>query len=139
MSFRPTLRHTSMTATTDIQLSRIGRVIVPVSDQDAAIAFYCETLGLEKTADVPFGDGQRWVEVAPSGAETGIGLAAPMGGPIGVMTGISFDVDDAKVVHDRLRAGGVDVDDFMPPAEGAPAMFFFRDPDGNTLHIAQAA
>lgn len=126
-----------MSTTTNARVQRIGRVIVPVSDQDAAIGFYCDTLGFEKTADVPFGDGHRWVEVAPPGAETGIGLTPPMGGPTGVMTGISLDVDDAKAAHDELRAAGVDVDDHMPAADGAPSMFFFRDPDGNTLHIVE--
>ena len=45
-----------------------GTVIVPVSDQDRAIEFYVETLGFEKRADIPFGGGERWVEVAPAGA-----------------------------------------------------------------------
>ena len=41
----------------------VGRVMVPVADQDTAIAFYTEKLGFSLTADVPFGDGDRWVEV----------------------------------------------------------------------------
>ena len=49
------------------KLTHIGRVIVPVADQDDAIKFYTETLGCTLTADVPFGDGARWVEVMPQG------------------------------------------------------------------------
>jgi lactoylglutathione lyase len=37
-------------------------VVVPVSDQDRALAFYVERLGFEKRTDVPFGEGERWVE-----------------------------------------------------------------------------
>ena len=137
MSSRPARRHTDMSATVSTRIHRIGRVIVTVADQDRAIGFYCDTLGFEKTADVPYGDGHRWVEVTLPGTETSIGLTPPMGGPVGVMTGISLDVDDAAQAHADLKGAGVGVDDLMPAADGAPAMFFFRDPDGNTLHVVQ--
>ena len=47
------------------QIKQLGRVMIPVADQDTAIAFYSEKLGFSLTADVPFGDGDRWVEVSP--------------------------------------------------------------------------
>ena len=46
----------SKTAT---RISKVGTVCVPVSDQERAIEFYVETLGLEKRTDVPFGNGYR--------------------------------------------------------------------------------
>ena len=49
------------------QVNQLGRVIIPVSDQDAAIAWYTEKLGFTVSADVPFGEGDRWVEVSPPG------------------------------------------------------------------------
>ena len=49
------------------RISQLGRVIVPVSDQDEAIAFYTEKLGFTVSADVPYGEGDRWVEVTPPG------------------------------------------------------------------------
>jgi hypothetical protein len=51
--------------TNPTRITRIGTVIVPVSDQERAVAFYVETLGFEKRLDLPFGDGGRWIEVAP--------------------------------------------------------------------------
>jgi len=39
-------------------------VCVTVADTDRAIDFYVNTLGFEKTVDVPMGDAGRWVEVA---------------------------------------------------------------------------
>src|SRR5215216_4878586 len=77
-------------STTQTRISQIGTVVVPVSDQDRAIEFYVDTLGFEKRADVPFGDGYRWVEVAPADAVTTIALAPPPEGkPSGNMeTGI---------------------------------------------------
>ena len=49
------------------RITQLGRVMVPVADQDAAIAFYIDKLGFSLAADVPYGDGERWVEVAPPG------------------------------------------------------------------------
>ena len=56
------------------QIKQLGRVIVPVSDQDAAIAFYTEKLGFSVSADIPFGNGDRWVEVTPPGGGSSIAL-----------------------------------------------------------------
>ena len=66
--------HGSEGGTTVPQVTRVGRVVVPVSDQDKAIAFYTQVLGFTLVADMPFGDGYRWVEVAPPrrGRECGV-------------------------------------------------------------------
>ncbi len=122
------------------QVSQVGRVMVPVADQDAAIAFYRDALGFELTADVPFGNGDRWVEVTPAGGGTSLALVPPQGEyQAGRMTGIALDTADAIEAHDQLRARGVDVDDdLMGGAGGVPSMFFFRDADGNQLMIVQS-
>jgi len=49
------------------RITTVGRVVVPVSDQDAGIAFYTERLGFSLVADTPYGEGERWIEVAPPG------------------------------------------------------------------------
>src|SRR3954454_11230954 len=97
----------SKTAT---RISKIGTVIVPVSDQDRAIEFYVEKLGLEKRTDVPFGNGDRWVEVAPHDAVTTIALAPPPPGrPTGNReTGISLYSADIEAYHAELKAAGID-------------------------------
>ncbi len=122
---------------TSTRISDIARVIVTVSDQDRALEFYAGTLGLEKRVDVPYGDGLRWIEVAPPGARTAIALSPPMSGPVGgAMTGISFQTDDVDALHAELKAAGVDADpEVMREPDPVPPMFFFRDPDGNTLHV----
>ena len=58
---------------TRTQITQVGTVIVPVSDQDRALEFYVGTLGFEMRMDAPFGDGGRWVEVGPPGAAKLIG------------------------------------------------------------------
>lgn len=47
------------------RISEVGRVIVPVADQDRALEFYLGKLGFEKRADVPYGDGERWAPLGP--------------------------------------------------------------------------
>ena len=129
----------SKTAT---RISKLGTVVIPVSDQDRATAFYVETLGFEKRADVPFGNGYHWVEVGPVGAETTIAIVPPPPGkPTGnVETGIGLNTDDIDAVHADLKARGVDVDDEISRmGDPVPPLFWFRDPDGNTLMVVETA
>jgi len=120
--------------------TKVATVIIPVADQDAAIAFYVEKLGFTKRVDVPFGGGYRWVEVGLDGAETTIALAPPPEGvPSGDrQTGISLHTDDIDAYHAQLRAAGVDVDaEVMRMGDPVPPMFWFRDPEGNVLLVTQ--
>jgi len=124
---------------TGITISHLATVMVPVSDQDQAIAFYLDTLGFEKRIDVPMGDSYRWVEVAPPGATTTVALVAPREGEsTGIETRIAFETEDIDAAHEGLRAQGVDVDEaVMRMGDPVPPMFFFRDQDANRLLIVQ--
>jgi catechol 2,3-dioxygenase-like lactoylglutathione lyase family enzyme len=125
-------------SSTKTRVSKINTVVVPVSDQDRAVAFYVETLGLEKRTDVPFGNGYRWIEVAPSGAETTIAVVPPPPGkPTGnVETGIGLYTDAIDAYHADLKASGVDVDpEISRMGDPVPPLFWLRDPDGNTLMV----
>jgi catechol 2,3-dioxygenase-like lactoylglutathione lyase family enzyme len=126
---------------TGIHISQIGTVIVPVSDQDAAIAFYTGKLGLELRADVPFGNGDRWVEVAPAGADTTIAIVKPRPGePTGVETRIALSSSDIDSDHAELKARGVDVDDEVSRmGDPVPPMFFVRDQDANKLFVVETS
>jgi catechol 2,3-dioxygenase-like lactoylglutathione lyase family enzyme len=129
-----------MTATTT-RITGVSRVMVPVSDQDRAIEFYCEKLGFEKIADVPFGAGERWVEVATPGAAVPLALVTPReGGDVqpGTDTRIALSTDDVRAVHAELLERGVDIDaEVMDIGDPVPPMFWFRDADGNTLLLVQ--
>jgi lactoylglutathione lyase len=116
----------------------VRTVGVPVADQDRALEFYVGTLGFEKRLEAPMGSGRRWIEVAPAGAATTIALvSAHPGVPAGVETGIRFTTPDADALHASLRSSGVDADDVLR-WPGVPAMFAFRDPDGNGLEIVES-
>jgi catechol 2,3-dioxygenase-like lactoylglutathione lyase family enzyme len=124
---------------TKTRITEVGTVIVPVADQDRALDFYVGKLGFEKRMDVPYGDGERWVEVVPPGAATGIALVPPrQGDSAGVQTGIALTSEDIDSDHADLRDRGVDVDaEIMRMGDPVPPMFFFRDQDGNTLFVVQ--
>src|ERR1700722_16533910 len=101
------------------RITTLGRVMVPVSDQDAAIAFYTKTLGFTLVADLPFGEGDRWVEVSPPGGGTTVALVPPQGSyQPGRMTGIALDSPDPKADHAELTATGVDADAELMGGEG---------------------
>ena len=123
-----------------LNLHQVGRVAITVADTDRAIDFYVGTLGFEKTVDESMGHGMRWVEVAVGGSPTTIALAPPPQGTDagGAQTGIIIDSSDVDADHAALQAAGVDVDDEIARwGDPIPPMFWFRDPDGNSLCIVQ--
>jgi lactoylglutathione lyase len=119
------------------RITGVHTVGVQVTDQDKALEFYTGTLGLTTKMDVPMGGGARWIEVAAEGAPTSIALIqATEAVPAGVETGVRFVTDSADAFHARLQAAGADVDEVLR-WPGVPAMFAFRDQDGNGLEIVQ--
>ena len=124
---------------TKTNITQVGTVIVPVSDQDRARDFYLDKLGFEQRADIPFGKGDRWLEVAPPGAATTVALITPREGePTGIDTHVAFTTTDVDADHASLRDRGVEVDEeVMRMGDPVPPMFFFRDQDGNKLLIVE--
>jgi catechol 2,3-dioxygenase-like lactoylglutathione lyase family enzyme len=119
------------------RITRVGTVILPVRDQDRALEFFVSTLGFETRLDGPFGDGQRWIEVAPPGAATTIALV-PQGSAAGIE--VSFATGDAESDHAAMMAKGVEADaELIRMGEGVPPMFTFRDPDGNRFRMVERA
>jgi catechol 2,3-dioxygenase-like lactoylglutathione lyase family enzyme len=130
----------SATTSTNLNLTRVGRVCVSVADTDRALDFYVGTLGFEKVVDVPMGPDARWVEVQLPGAETTIAIAPPPPGTQagGGETGIILDTTDVEADHAALKAAGADVDEEISRmGDPVPPMFWVRDPDRNSLIIVQ--
>ncbi len=119
-------------------ITGIATVGIPVTDQDRALGFYTETLGMGKTprgsppaVRRPLDHGRPiWVE------DTLALIPAHDGVPAGVETGIRLTSPDAAAAHQYLGERGVDVGELLH-WEGVPPMFAFRDPDGNGLEITQ--
>ena len=136
------------------RIREVGTVFVPVTDQERALDFYLGALGFEKRADFPYGDGSRWIEVAPHGAANTISLVPPSEGMSagGDETHCAFATEDIEADHAALRARGVDVDAEIARkgkrrpgivstdatiGDPVPSQFFFRDTDGNRFLIVQ--
>jgi catechol 2,3-dioxygenase-like lactoylglutathione lyase family enzyme len=118
--------------------------VVPVSDVDAAKAFYAETLGWTVDVDHRAGETFRVVQLTPPGSAcsisvgTGISPAEP-----GSYQGMHLVVDDVEAARRELAERGVDVSEpFHFGAEGqTPGLhperadygtyLSFSDPDGN--------
>lgn len=128
------------TVAAKLNISKVGRVVVPVSDTDRALDFYAGTLGFEKVVDVPMGPDMRWVEVKVADGETTIALAPPPPGKTagGAETGIILDTSDVDGAHAALKEAGVDVDDEVSRmGDPVPPMFWLRDPSGHSLMVVQ--
>ncbi len=135
-------------------LKKISTVNVFVHDQDEALAFYTDKLGLELRADVTvaeMGD-FRWLTVGPAGQpDVAFVLMAIPGPPVidaetaaqlqnlmakGVSGAYFFSTDDCRATYEELRERGVEFTE--EPTErpyGIDAAF--RDPSGNPFRVVQ--
>ena len=132
-------------------ITSLAVISILVEDQDEALRFYTEKLGLEKRADVTFGPGMRWLTVAPkSQKKPEIALAIPdaslytahkiqKGMPYqGISRNISgvFDTDDCRKMYSTLLSRGVKF--VSPPTKqlyGTEAVF--EDPYGNMFSLLE--
>jgi catechol 2,3-dioxygenase-like lactoylglutathione lyase family enzyme len=110
-------------------------VPMPVSDVDAAKAFYTEKVGFNLDHDVEPGNGMRVVQMTPPGSACSvvIGIGMPLGEP-GSVKGVQLVVEDIDAVRAGLAERGVPVGEVQQLGpEGAPGsrFCFFEDPDGN--------
>ena len=127
-----------MTAT-PTHISGIRTVSIPVDDQDAALRFYTGTLGFTVLRDNPTPKGGRWIELAPGrGSGTIVTLDPAAAQVTRGSIGIRFTTDNAEAARAPLLAAGVDVDEILR-WPGVPAMFAFRDPEGNAFSITETA
>ena len=105
---------------------------VPVSNQDAALRFWTEAVGMKVTTDQPFNEKQRWIELKTPGAETGISLFTPEGHEdrIGQFQSISFWCEDVFATATAMKQNGVAFAQ-DPKKEHWGTSAVFKDPDGN--------
>jgi len=122
----------------------VALVTIVVSDYDDAIAFYCDKLGFELSADTALDDGKRWVVVRPPGAETGILLAravddeqrAHIGNQTGGRVAFFLHTDDFAREHARLQEAGVHFVE-APRTETYGVVAVFEDLCGNRWDLLE--
>src|SRR5687767_11853112 len=58
-------------------ISRVGKVVMPVDDQQRANDFWVDRLGFELRRDESYGD-ERWIEVSPPGHDLLLALSTEL-------------------------------------------------------------
>ena len=120
----------------------VGTVYLAVSDQARALAFYRDKLGFEVRTDTEFGEGFRWVEVAPAGAYTVIALVPPTGDEDpqpGGNAPFGFDTPDLEAAMAEFSSRGVVFEDVRGGEGPVPPTAYFRDLDGNRILLVEEA
>jgi predicted enzyme related to lactoylglutathione lyase len=127
-----------------------------VHDQDEALAFYTEKLGMELRMDVtmPEMGNFRWLTVGPVGQpDIAVVLMEIPGPPVfepettaqlqnlvakGAAGGLFFQTDDIQGTFEELKGKGVEfAQEPMQQPYGIDAGF--RDPSGNHIRVMQTA
>jgi catechol 2,3-dioxygenase-like lactoylglutathione lyase family enzyme len=120
-------------------LRKVQLFSVPVADQDRAKAFYVNTLGFELVADTTMGPDERWVQVAPRGAETAMTFVTWFETmPPGSLKGIVLETDDLDADVAALRGRGVAIEGGIQEAPWG-RFVTFDDPDGNGIVLQASA
>jgi predicted enzyme related to lactoylglutathione lyase len=133
---------------------RIANAQLWVHDQDEALAFYTQKVGMEVRTDVTvpeLGD-FRWLTVGPAGqSDVAIVLMAIPGPPVmdaataeqvkalmakGFAGTIFLTTDDCQAAYEELKGRGVE---FTEQPEERPYGIdsAFRDPSGNQLRLTE--
>lgn len=134
-------------------LKQLTTTQVWVHDQDEALAFYTDKLGLELREDVtvPELGNFRWLTVGVPGQEdVAITLMAIPGPPVfdaetqdaiktlvakGVASGLFFATDDIQATYEELKGRGVEFTQ-EPTEQPYGVDAGFRDPSGNQMRVA---
>lgn len=113
----------------------VAVVSVPVADQDRALDFYRDVIGLALLTDQAIGPAMRWIQLQPYDGGATIALVTWFDGmkPGGVQ-GLLLAVGDVDAEHARIAALGVAVTDLDQQPWGR--FFTLKDPDGNGLIVS---
>ena len=135
-------------------MMKIANAQLWVHDQDEALAFYTDKVGMEVRSDatLPEIPGFRWLTIAPRGQEdVAITLMAIPGAPVmdeqtgnevrnlvskGFAGTVFLTTDDVRRDYEEMKARGVE---FTEDPEERPYGIDcgFRDPSGNSLRLTQ--
>jgi catechol 2,3-dioxygenase-like lactoylglutathione lyase family enzyme len=135
-------------------LKQLTYVNVWVDDQDAALKFYTDTLGMEVREDVTMAElgNFRWLTVGLPGQDVALALMEVPGPPVfeaetqaqikalvakGVAGGLFFSTGDVYGTFEELKARGVEFSQ-EPTEQPYGTDAGFRDSSGNQMRMMQA-
>jgi catechol 2,3-dioxygenase-like lactoylglutathione lyase family enzyme len=133
-------------------ITRLSHTTIYVTDQEAALRFYTETLGFKVRTDVTMDNGFRWTTIGlEAQPDLEIVLMEPKAGPMfdqqtidqlralirrGALGAGVMQVDDCRQTYEELKAKGVE---FVAPPEdkfyGVEALL--KDNSGNWFSMTQ--
>jgi predicted enzyme related to lactoylglutathione lyase len=122
-------------------LEKVFYTSVLVSDQDKALDFYTNVLGLEKRVDNATPDGPRFLTVGVKGDEFQLVLWPGTAGQAEPVFGrppasVTIETDDCLKTYEELKSRGVEfATEVLEFPWGYAAQFL--DPDGNRLQIRE--
>jgi uncharacterized glyoxalase superfamily protein PhnB len=135
-------------------MMKVGTAQLWVHDQDEALAFWTEKVGMEVRADVTLPElgGFRWLTVGVPGQDDfAIVLMAIPGPPLmdsetveqvrelmskGFAGTVFLETDDCRASYEELRARGVEFNE-APEERPYGIDSGFRDPSGNSIRLTQ--
>ena len=121
----------------------VGKVVVPVTDQERAKRFWTERVGFAVAVDEPYGDGERWLELAPPDGGVLLVLSPrrpgerPPEAPEGLPhSPVFFTCDDIRRTYQELTGRGVS---FPTAPTEMPFGWWslFEDDDGTRYALQQ--
>ena len=127
-------------------MQHLHAVSLVVPDYDAAIAFYCGTLGWQLAEDIDQGR-KRWVRILPPGASRGSLILARAEGPqqeaaignqFGGRVGLFLATDDFARDHTAMLDKGVSFEE-EPRHEPYGTVAVWRGPFYNRCDLLQFA
>jgi predicted enzyme related to lactoylglutathione lyase len=126
-------------------IERIGHITILVKGQDEALKFYTEKLGFKKCQDTMFGEGMRWVTVAPKNQQdleitfvkaNSKEKLKSLGKQAGDHVFLTMETDNCRRDYEAMKARGVKF--FGKPAKqpyGTEVVF--EDLYGNQFDLVQ--
>ena len=122
-------------------LEKVFYTSVLVSDQDRALDFYTNVLGLEKRVENPTPDGPRFLTVGVNGQDFQLVLWPGTPGQAQSVQGrvpaaYTIETGDCRKAFEALKSRGVNFDtEVLEYPWGHLAVF--QDPDGNRLQLRE--
>lgn len=120
-------------------IQKVGQIMLYVNNQDQARDFWTEKLGFQVIAEEDNGQGMRWIEIAPPGADTTIVLqnkefVAKMDPGLNLGTpSLMFYTENADQLYEDLKSKNVKVGEIMDIPAGR--VFNFADDEENYFAV----
>ena len=118
-------------------ITNVKFVSVPTRDQNRALAFWTEKVGMKVVTDQPMGPAQRWIELRIGQSETKFVLFTPDGqeNRIGTFFNGALASSNVQKTYEELKERGVEFTG-APKEEPWGTFATFKDPDGNVFVLS---